>query len=702
LAFKFRPDLDVSYLDEGQDKVSVILRDPVTEKFYRLSLFEFEFLQALDGVRSIPEALAFLADYGYHYSEEDANAIVERSGKNGLLLGTRAGTAEYQIKLRDQTIDALRARRFSEVFFLFIPLFNPDRFLEATLWIFKLFYNKGMAIVLGIAALGAGYLVIDALPKFKSQYLFFFNLENLIYLWVTLGFTKFFHEFGHAYTAKSYGLRVPQMGVAFLIFFPCLYCNTTDAWRLADRKQRMAIGMAGIAADFALAVIATYIWHFSKPGIINSLSFYLVGIALISTVFFNANPYVRFDGYYVLSDYLRIPNLMMKSRGYLRYLFLNRVLGLSQVENPAKTRRENLVFSIHGAGVFVYRLFLYGGIIAGVYYRFDKTLGIILALLALSIFAVYPLTKGIANLYRNRRLMNPKLIGIGFFAALVAGVMIVLLVPMTKTTVYPCYLTSSVKQKIATPLMVPVRQVYVRQGSAVKRGAVLFDLDTNELEYELAKKTIDMERLKKQIDLFMLDDSKRARAAEKRLELEKLRFEVDQIRRDLNLADQGVTAPFDGVVTRLEYHVQEGFQPGKGAILGEMMSCEGPVVYALIDGDDLSRVEEDQSVEIWFPIGTGLTLKGKAKLIRPYHERDLRNSSFSSAREGEIATEVQESDKSEMPISPIYQCVVNLASNEHGIPLGITGRLVVPSPPRSLLISMWERTVKAFNRESLF
>ena len=87
----------------------------------------------------------------------------------------------------------------------------------------------------------------------ESEFLFFFNLHNLLYLWVTLGITKLVHEFAHAYRAKSFGLRVPQMGVAFLIFFPCLYCNTTQAWQLADRKERISISVAGIVAEGALA-----------------------------------------------------------------------------------------------------------------------------------------------------------------------------------------------------------------------------------------------------------------------------------------------------------------------------------------------------------------------------------------------------------------------------------------------------------------
>ena len=232
---------------------------------------------------------------------------------------------------------------------------------------------------------GALYFIITGLPEISREYSFFFNLENLLYLWATILITKLIHEFSHAYVAKSFGLRVPQMGIAFLIFFPCLFCNTTDAWQLADRRQRMAISAAGIISEAAIAILSTYLWHFSRPGMFNSLAFYLMAVSFISTVLFNGNPLMKFDGYFILIDYIGIPNLQAKSSGYLRYLFLNRVLGNDTVPNTADSPSESRLFGIYGVSFFLYRIFLYTGIVAGVYYRFDKSLGIALALIAFAL-----------------------------------------------------------------------------------------------------------------------------------------------------------------------------------------------------------------------------------------------------------------------------------------------------------------------------
>ena len=175
--------------------------------------------------------------------------------------------------------------------------------------------SKWTAFLVILAAPGALYLVIDALPRIELEYLFFFNWSNLLFLWVTIGVVKLVHEFAHAYVAKRFGLHVPEMGIAFLIFFPCLYCNTTEAWQLANPRQRASIAGAGIVAEAVVAVFSTYLWYYTQPGLVNSLAFYLMAISFASTILFNGNPLLKFDGYFILIDMLALPNLATNSCG---------------------------------------------------------------------------------------------------------------------------------------------------------------------------------------------------------------------------------------------------------------------------------------------------------------------------------------------------------------------------------------------------
>ena len=143
-----------------------------------------------------------------------------KAAQMGLVLGTKFSTSQFQAHLKNQIETAKKARRLANIYFLFIPLVNPDRFLERTLWIAKLFGNKSILGLFALALPGALYCIISGIPQMETEYLFFFNLENLLYLWITLAFAKLIHELAHAYVAKGFGLHVPEMGVAFFDFFP--------------------------------------------------------------------------------------------------------------------------------------------------------------------------------------------------------------------------------------------------------------------------------------------------------------------------------------------------------------------------------------------------------------------------------------------------------------------------------------------------
>ncbi len=417
---KFRVDLILHNLDEPGGKTRLVLKDPLSDKFFRLSIYELTLLKSLDGTVTIEKAVERLKGLGHYYSLADARLIVGNAAQLGLLMGTKFSTAQMQQYMKQRLQKAQKTKFLSSVYFLFIPLLNPDRFLERTLWVFKLLANKWTGYATALAAVGSVYLIISGLPRMELDYLFFFNWENVLFLWITIALTKLVHEFAHAYAAKGFGLRVPEMGVAFLIFFPCLYCNTTDAWQLADRKQRAAISAAGIIAEAAMAVISTYIWYFSQPGLVNSLAFYLMAVSFVSTVLFNGNPLLKFDGYFMLIDFMDMPNLAANSLKYVKYLFLNRVMGNDLVTNPAKTHKDETIFTVYGISAFLYRISLYLGIAVAVYYRFDKLLGIVLAALAIGLFILRPVWMGLQSMYMNRSNFKPKPRGVTAFVGILA------------------------------------------------------------------------------------------------------------------------------------------------------------------------------------------------------------------------------------------------------------------------------------------
>ena len=698
---KLRADL-VSHqqIDSDNNKI-IVIKDPLSEKYFRLTDHEYQFLTKLDGTRTTEDAVESFADSGRHYSLDDAKMLVSKAAQLGLVLGTQFSTAKFQTHLRDSAKKAKSAQRLSQLYFLYIPLVNPDLFLEKTLFLFKWLANRWLGFLILALLPGALYFIITGFPEMQREYSFFFNFENMLYLWVTILITKLIHEFSHAYVAKSFGLRVPQMGIAFLIFFPCLFCNTTDAWQLADRRQRMTISAAGIIAESVVAILATYLWHLSRPGMFNSLAFYLMAVSFVSTVLFNGNPLMKFDGYFILIDYLGIPNLQAKSSGYIRYLFMNRVLGVETVPNTAACPSESYLFTTYGFSFFLYRIFLYTSIVGGVYYRFDKSLGIALALIAFAIFIVKPLIKGVKSLWTQRKSLKPQLRGSVVFVMILGLMTLPLFVPFTRKSVYPCKVESTQIQKIAIPLHAAVSKVNITQWCEASHGAILFELDTRQLKLELTRQEIKLEIAQKELEHTMLDPKLLGKAEGKLTEIYKIEQELKKIRSDLHVASEGVTAPFDAAVTALDYKLASGFEPGEGVVVGELQSTRHVVVHALIPEDDREKVQVGQDVQLWFPLRGGVVLKRKINSINPYGERDLKNSPFSSRVGGELATEPRSDSRQDVPMVAQYQCSIYLEESDVIPPLGMTGDFIVSSPPRSLFERFVHKASRTFVRETL-
>jgi putative peptide zinc metalloprotease protein len=170
-----------------------------------------------------------------------------------------------------------------------------------------------------------------------------------------MGLVKICHEFGHGLSCKKFGGECHEMGLMFLVFTPCLYCNVSDSWMLPNKWQRVFIGAAGMYVELILASIATFLWWFSEDGMFNFLCLSVMFICSVSTVVFNGNPLLRFDGYYILMDILEIPNLRQKATEILKRWFQKNCLGLELQENPFLPHRNRFLFGIYTIASFVYR-----------------------------------------------------------------------------------------------------------------------------------------------------------------------------------------------------------------------------------------------------------------------------------------------------------------------------------------------------------
>ena len=283
------------------------LHDPPKNQFFRIGRLEFEALSrwssALRGAVSAQQVTdAINNETTVKTSRDEIEALNNFFTHNCLLAPGNPVSAAIISHRRNKKTNPL-LWLIHNYLFLRIPLFKPDAFLDATLPFVKILASKPIQYLFLLMSILSLYLVSRQWQSFLNTFAYFFSLEGLFYYTTALVFVKIFHELGHAYIAKYYGIRVPTLGIALIVLMPMLFTDTTESWKLTDRKARMRIVVAGMATELALAIIATFLWCFIGDGPLRSACFIVATVTWITSLAMNISPFMRFDGYY-----LDIPN----------------------------------------------------------------------------------------------------------------------------------------------------------------------------------------------------------------------------------------------------------------------------------------------------------------------------------------------------------------------------------------------------------
>lgn len=359
LQLRRRPDLE-SKKHRYHGRVYWVVKEPVGLNYYRFHEEEFAILNMLDGQISLQQVKdRFQAEFApQRITLQDLQQFVGMLHRSGLVISKSNGQGRQLRRRGDEKKKKEILGKLSNVFALRFRGIDPERILNFlnpfTWWIFTL----PALILIAMFGLSAISLVLVNFQEFRTKlptFEQFFAAHNWIYLGITMGAVKVLHEFGHGLSCKRYGGECHEMGFMFLVFTPCLYCNVSDSWMLPNKWHRVFIGAAGMYVELILASIATYMWWFSQPGMFNFLCLSVMFICSVSTVVFNGNPLLRFDGYYILMDMLEIPNLRQKASEILKRWFQQYCLGLELQENPFLPQKKQLWFALYTVTSIVYR-----------------------------------------------------------------------------------------------------------------------------------------------------------------------------------------------------------------------------------------------------------------------------------------------------------------------------------------------------------
>jgi len=410
-----------------------VVQDPSSNQFFRLSESAYRFVALLDGRRTVAEAWR-ICNEQLGDSAPTQGEVIQLLGQlytSNLIRAELPPDAEGLFRRYQKRVSREVKGYLTNLLFIRIPLIDPDRFLETFLPLVRwLFTPVGFVLWAVLLALG-GYFLVGRVGDLVDQAKNVLNPQALPLFYLSFVLVKICHEFGHGFACKKFGKdagttgEVHTMGVMFLVFTPLPYVDASSMWAFRSKWHRVVVGMAGMFVELAIASVAAIVWAKTSPGVLHAVSYNMIFIASVSTILFNANPLLRYDGYYILSDLLEIPNLANRSKQYIYYLVRKYAWGVRQARTVAHTRGERFWLVFYGVASTIYRVFIVTAILLFVA-SFLPFLGMILAAAALVAWLLVPLGKFFKYLATSGELMRVRARAVAsvavVLAAIVAGI----------------------------------------------------------------------------------------------------------------------------------------------------------------------------------------------------------------------------------------------------------------------------------------
>ena len=670
------------------------IQDPVTNQFYMIGWLEFELLSRWWLGKKEDILRKINLETPLNVSSDELDDFLEFLTKSKLIVNRGyEATAALIEEAQKKKLPLMRKLLHNYLFFR-VPIFHPDRFLKATYPLISGLYSQSALWVLIISALAAFYFTVQQIDLFATTFVDTLTLEGIAGYMVALVVTKAFHELGHAYTATHYGTRVSHMGVAFVVMWPMLYTDTGETWRVTRSKHRLGIASAGVATELSIAVFALLAWNLTPDGALRNALFFLATTAWVISLLINVSPFLRFDGYYILSDILNIPNLHQRSADAAKTWMRKWFLGWD-VEYPESTSRRKRNFYItFSVMAWFYRMIVFIGIAVAVYHFFFKALGIFLGIVEIWWFVLRPMVRefGVwregwsATKFRNKLLM----------LVLMSGLIALLVVPWKSTVSVPAFLSSTVSSSLYATSS-GVLKVLPANDKFVTEGELLFEVSDPDLDWSLeivkSQKVAIEDQLKSLVGLIN-GESERIALLE---QWKKLDAEERQVLSKMN--NLKVIAPFSGVVRDLDPLLSTGSFVNDEVPLARIVAPGNQTVKAFVEQDDIALIEVGSTVK-FYPITNTLSpLKGEVVSIDQQRTVSLPNVALSATFGGEVLVE---GDKEGLtPTATLYGVKIKLEQLPK-LDSTIIGSAVISTQSRSFLDRMFNAVASVFVREMSF
>jgi putative peptide zinc metalloprotease protein len=696
---KLREDLVISQGPAAPDGApSWLIYDPLRHRFIDIDQTTFKVLAlwpAAATAEALIQAVRLKVDPGF--DDREAGRLAAFLDAHGLTTGGPGDTWQALAKAAAARPHGLVMTLVHNYLFFKIPLWSPQRFLDATQssvdWLFTRWAQR-LIILIGLAGV---YLAAKQWDEFIGEARGLASLGGIASFGATLFVVKAFHEMGHAYAAVRHGCRVPSMGLAFMMMAPLLYTDVTDAWRLTDKRKRLAIDSAGVAVELGLACLATFVWVFLPDGLIRHIAWLIATTSWTMSVAINLNPFMRFDGYYIVSDLLGVPNLQARAFALGQWQLREILFGLRAPCPEVLPGRLTACLIAYAWSVWVYRFFLFIGIAALVYTYFFKLLGIALFAFEIGYFVIKPIVGEMTRWWKLRMsiLTSPRTyVTLGLCACGLAAA----LIPWSTRVTVPAMLEARELARVFPPRSARVKQVVVVQGQHVERGEVLAVLEQPDLDFELATVRAKAAAVQLRLDRQSADRDDRDDVLVLSSEKEALKSRLQGLA--LEMAELSVRASTGGVIAELN----PALTPGRWVAVKEQIALiagtSGAKIRGYLPEDGLWRVDRGSAGRFIPDVPLGPSAEVVVSAIAAGSSAAIEIPELATPSGGRI--EVQSDQRQRLvPTTAHYLVEMSVPEGSAPMPTAATrGTVHLTGRAESLFATLYRRTLKILVRES--
>lgn len=668
-----------------------VLYDKASGRSHRFTPAVYRLICLMDGERTLQQIWEALPQGENNSSSKEVILHAFSQLQAAELLHGEMMPDTAMLEERRQKWMQMRLRqRYGSPLSIRFALWDPDNFLQRFLPHLQIFFSPlfwafWLSVVFSGVVLAAQHW--EMLTHDIADYVL--APSNLVIMFLLFPVIKLLHELGHAFATRRWGGEVHELGIMILVFMPLPYVEASSASAFPNKRARMLVSAAGILVELLIAALAMILWVNVEPGLVRAMAYNVMFICSISTVLFNGNPLLRFDGYYLLADALEIPNLASRASRYIGYLFQRYLFNVKELPSPVESSGEAGWLLFYGIAAFCYRLFISAVIILFVASKFF-VFGVLIALWAIYLLIISPLFKNIRYLLTNPMLQRRKprlVVVLGTIGTVLAYYLFWLPVPFW----------SNVEGVIWPPEQSQVRvsgtgfcqQILVQPGEQVTVGKQLMVLQDDVLETQYRVLQYQLEELEARYTALWRQDRAAARLLQEKIKS----VQADLARHQEQLEQLIVRSPQAGKIYIPNYDQLLGRLLRQGELIAYVVKPPVNMIRAVVQQKDIALVRRGTTqVEVRLAEHLQQVYPAVIEQAVPAASYQLPSRALGTVGGGSIAVDPSDQDGMHA-YEPIFQFEVRLLNE---VPVtGIGGRAYLRFyHGKEPLASQWYRSIR--------